>query len=134
MCVYASNYPPVGRFITDTTTISFTGTPMYDLIVKKDEGSTETVVPVYSTYQLLAGHTLSSFYDKTGAPGIIMTHAEYCEAYVPGAIGGEGAVAPSCVAYVPGVIGGEDSALPSCAAYRAGSIGVLEVLSAAGSF
>jgi hypothetical protein len=39
-CVYGSNYPPVGKY-TSATTIAFTGTPPYNLVL--NEGSTFTV-------------------------------------------------------------------------------------------
>ena len=138
-CVYASNYPPVGTFFTDGE-VTFTGTPGYDLTVKY-EGRTFTL-PADGTYKFPAGYTLISFHDKTGAPGIIITHAAYCHPgivggsdvydtplncalYVAGAIGGEDSALPGCASYAAGAIGGATDAVPSCAAYRAGSIGGL---------
>jgi uncharacterized protein (TIGR02145 family) len=71
-CVYGSNYPPVGKcsISVDKVSISFTGTPPYDLILNTGSGTTS--VQAYSTYNLFAGQMLQSFTDKTGAPGIII--------------------------------------------------------------
>jgi hypothetical protein len=63
-CVYGSNYPPVGEYISPET-IKFTGTPPYDLTL--NTGTDQA----YGNYNLLSGQTLESFMDKTGAPGII---------------------------------------------------------------
>jgi hypothetical protein len=67
-CAYASNYPPVARFTTNTD-ISFTGTAPYGLTFEY-EGNIFTL-PSGGTYLLPAGYTLQSFVDATGAPGII---------------------------------------------------------------
>jgi hypothetical protein len=66
-CAYASNYPPVGKYISGTE-ISFTGTPMYDIVLKNGSSATSTW---YSTGQFTVppGYTVQSFSDKTGAPG-----------------------------------------------------------------
>jgi uncharacterized protein (TIGR02145 family) len=68
-CAYASNYPPVGEYISDTK-ISFTGTPMYEIVLKNGSSATSTW---YSTGQFTVppGYTVQSFSDKTGAPGIM---------------------------------------------------------------
>jgi hypothetical protein len=63
-CVYASNYPPVGKYKNNVTEISFTGTPPYYLTL--NTGTDQA----YGNYNLLAGQTLVSFTDATGAPGI----------------------------------------------------------------
>jgi uncharacterized protein (TIGR02145 family) len=63
-CVYGSNYPPVGEYISPET-VKFTGTPPYDLTL--NTGTDQA----YGNYNLLSGQTLDSFTDKTGAPGII---------------------------------------------------------------
>jgi hypothetical protein len=63
-CVYGSNYPPVGEYISPET-IKFTGTPPYDLTL--NTGTDQA----YGNYNLLSGQTLDSFTDKTGAPGIM---------------------------------------------------------------
>jgi hypothetical protein len=63
-CAYASNYPPVAKYIT-AQTINFTGTPPYDLVLSS--GTTTA----YSEYNLLPDQILQSFTDKTGAPGIL---------------------------------------------------------------
>jgi uncharacterized protein (TIGR02145 family) len=69
MCAYASNYPPAGKYISKTE-ISFTGTPMYDIVLK--DGSSAISI-WYSTGQFTIppGYTVQSFSDKTGAPGKI---------------------------------------------------------------
>jgi uncharacterized protein (TIGR02145 family) len=68
-CVYASNYPPVGEYISPTE-ISFTGTPMYELVLEHSNGSTVTV---QSGNMLLlpCDYSLTSFTDATAAPGIM---------------------------------------------------------------
>jgi uncharacterized protein (TIGR02145 family) len=64
-CAYASNYPPVGEYIT-ASSITFTGTPPFDLVL-----SPGSQISVQKGYELLGNQTLVSFTDKTGAPGII---------------------------------------------------------------
>ena len=66
-CVYASNYPPAGKYESGSL-ITFTGTPEYELYLS--DGSTYTL-PCESpcTYEVPNGLTLLSFIDKTGAPG-----------------------------------------------------------------
>jgi uncharacterized protein (TIGR02145 family) len=69
-CAYASNYPPVGEYISDTE-ISFIGTPMYDVVLEHSNGSTVTVQSG-GTFLLPCDYTLQSFTDATtGAPGIM---------------------------------------------------------------
>jgi uncharacterized protein (TIGR02145 family) len=68
-CAYASNYPPVAEYIT-TQIIKFTGTPMYDLVLKHSDGSMVTQ-QVNSPFIVPTDYTLQSFIDKTGAPGTI---------------------------------------------------------------
>jgi hypothetical protein len=63
-CAYASNYPPVAEYAT-ASSITFTGTPPFDL--KLSTGN----VSVQTGYELVGSQTLVSFTDKTGAPGII---------------------------------------------------------------
>jgi hypothetical protein len=65
MCVYAINYPPVGRY-TSNTTIAFKGTPKY--VVTLDNNQTVTAT---SPYTIPAGRSISSFTDASGAPGVI---------------------------------------------------------------
>jgi hypothetical protein len=67
-CVYASNYRPVGEYISPTY-ISFTGTPPYDLVLNIGSGTASE--RVYNAYSLPAGYTVRDFTDATGAPGII---------------------------------------------------------------
>ena len=67
-CAYASNYPPVGKYTT-ATSVSFTGTPMYKIVLKETGGT--GVLTEYSdgSYTIRAGYTIQSFTDATGAPG-----------------------------------------------------------------
>jgi uncharacterized protein (TIGR02145 family) len=68
-CAYASNYPPVAKYniAVENISISFTGTPPYELVLNTSSGTTSA--QAYSTHNLFAGQTLQSFTDKTGAPG-----------------------------------------------------------------
>jgi hypothetical protein len=66
-CAYASNYPPMGEYISSTE-ISFTGTPPYNIVLKDAGSGTETYT-ADSPYAVLPGYTVQSFIDKTGAPG-----------------------------------------------------------------
>jgi uncharacterized protein (TIGR02145 family) len=68
-CVYGSNYPPVGEYISDIE-ISFTGTPVYEIsLTHPDKGS--AAVKSGDTFLLPCDYTLTSFTDATGAPGIM---------------------------------------------------------------
>jgi hypothetical protein len=69
-CAYASNYPPVGEYLS-ATKISFTGTPMYEIALKPSNGSTFTVYSKDSC-TISAGHSVQSFTDATGAPGTVL--------------------------------------------------------------
>jgi hypothetical protein len=70
-CAYASNYPPVGEYLS-ATEISFTGTPEYHLILEKiADGSTYTIATT-GLYSIHAGEAIQSFTDKTGAPGVLV--------------------------------------------------------------
>ena len=88
-CAYASNYPPVGRYTT-ATSVSFTGTPMYKIVLKETGGT--GVLTEYSdgSYTIRAGYAIQSFTDATGAPGVfhctmpatqtlLASAAGYCE-------------------------------------------------------
>jgi uncharacterized protein (TIGR02145 family) len=68
-CVYGSNYPPVGEYISDTE-ISFIGTAPYEVVLLGNGGGTITQT-VHSPYIPACDYTVESFTDKTGAPGII---------------------------------------------------------------
>jgi uncharacterized protein (TIGR02145 family) len=68
-CVYGSNYPPVGKYIS-ATEISFTGTPMYNIVLKDSGGDTDMRVSG-SPFSVPDGFTVQSFTDKTSATGII---------------------------------------------------------------
>jgi uncharacterized protein (TIGR02145 family) len=69
-CAYASNYPPVGEYI-DATHISFTGTPIYKIVV--EETGDGNILTDYSDglYTMRDGYTVKSFTDATGVPGIM---------------------------------------------------------------
>jgi hypothetical protein len=70
VCAYASNYPPVGEYIAPNT-LKFTGTPMYNLVLKHLENTTDIIYRVSgAVYDLPENYTLASFTDATGAPGI----------------------------------------------------------------
>jgi hypothetical protein len=66
-CVYASNYPPVGEYVSGG--ITFTGTPPYAIAFS--DGSSVTMSISGSVYPIPEGATVKSFSDKTGAPGRI---------------------------------------------------------------
>jgi uncharacterized protein (TIGR02145 family) len=65
MCVYAINYPPVGKYTSDTT-IAFKGTPKY--VVTLNNGQTVTAM---NPYTVPAGRSIVSFTDASLAPGVI---------------------------------------------------------------
>jgi hypothetical protein len=69
-CAYASSYPPVGDWI-DETRIAFTGTPWYEIKLLHSDGSTVETVESGGTFLVPCSYTVSSFTDKTGAPGIL---------------------------------------------------------------
>jgi uncharacterized protein (TIGR02145 family) len=69
-CVYGSNYPPVGEYIS-ATKISFTGTPMYKIVLEKIADGSTLVAYSDGSYTIQSGYTVQSFMDKTGALGII---------------------------------------------------------------
>jgi uncharacterized protein (TIGR02145 family) len=60
----------VGEYKNKTAEISFTGTPMYTIVLKDNGGSTITRESG-SPFSVPAGYTVQSFTDKTGAPGIM---------------------------------------------------------------
>jgi hypothetical protein len=68
-CAYASGYPPVGAWLSDSK-ITFTGTPWYEITLTLPDGSTTVTVDAGDTFLLPCSYTMSSFTDKTGAPGI----------------------------------------------------------------
>jgi hypothetical protein len=68
-CVYASNYPPVGKYLS-ASEISFTGTPEYKVVLERNDESTYTVTVDKGKSLLIPnGEATLSFTDKTGAPG-----------------------------------------------------------------
>jgi hypothetical protein len=83
-CAYASNYPPVGLYTSDTE-LSFTGSLPYIIILKKDaDGTPETwTVDDSPLFTVPAGYTAQSFTDATGVPG---TFSHGC---APGEISGQ---------------------------------------------
>jgi uncharacterized protein (TIGR02145 family) len=75
-CVYGSNYPPVGKYIS-ATEISFTGTPPHEVVLERSNKSTYTAtVGRDESLSISGGEFVLSFMDKTGALGII----KYCTA------------------------------------------------------
>jgi hypothetical protein len=69
-CAYASNYPPMGEYVSGTK-IVFTGSPPYNLVLQDGNGGTVTQT-VYSPYIPACDYILQSFTDATtGAPGIV---------------------------------------------------------------
>jgi uncharacterized protein (TIGR02145 family) len=70
-CVYASNYPPVGKY-TAADKIEFTGTPDYIIVLEKSDKSTYTAtVGNGESLSIPSREVIQSFTDKTGAPGIL---------------------------------------------------------------
>jgi hypothetical protein len=67
-CAYASNYPPRGEY-NSPTNISFTGTSIYNIVLKHTDGSLITT-QTGSPYLVPASYTPVSFTDATGMPGI----------------------------------------------------------------
>jgi hypothetical protein len=67
-CAYASNCRPLGEYIS-ATHLSFTGTPMYEVLLEHTGGST-MVVRSGSDFYVPADYTVQSFSDATGAPGV----------------------------------------------------------------
>jgi hypothetical protein len=82
-CAYASTYPPVGLYTSDTK-LSFTGTLPYTIILKRDDnGMPETwTVDDSPLFTVPSGYTAQSFTDATGAPGM------FNYGCAPGAISG----------------------------------------------
>jgi hypothetical protein len=69
VCAYASNYPPVGKYMS-ASNISFTGAPDYKVILERIDKSTYTATVGKDESLLMpSGETILSFTDKTGAPG-----------------------------------------------------------------
>jgi hypothetical protein len=69
-CAYASNYPPVGKYISGIE-LSFTGTPPYEIVLKDSNSGTITRESG-SPFSVPASYTVQSFSDKTGAPGTFL--------------------------------------------------------------
>jgi hypothetical protein len=67
VCAYASNYPPVGEYASETD-VEFTGTPMYNIVLEHERGGTITRRSD-SPFSVPASYTVQSFTDATGAPG-----------------------------------------------------------------
>jgi uncharacterized protein (TIGR02145 family) len=69
VCAYASNYPPVGKYIS-ASEITFTGTPEYKVVLERINKSTYTAtVGKNESLSIPTGEAALSFTDKTGAPG-----------------------------------------------------------------
>ncbi|MDR2450117.1 MAG: hypothetical protein LBD52_09195 [Prevotellaceae bacterium] len=69
-CAYAVNYPPMGQY-TSATTIKFTGTPKYKIVLESITGGGTSTEYSDNAYTVPAGYTIKSFTDVTGMPGII---------------------------------------------------------------
>jgi hypothetical protein len=108
----------VGVFITEAG-ITFSGTPMYDILIEKAGEGTDAVQS-NNPFLVPGNVTVLSFTDATGAPGIIITHEVYCD---PGAVGDENTALPRCTSYSAGMVGNEGYYPTDCAYYSAGSIG-----------
>jgi uncharacterized protein (TIGR02145 family) len=92
VCAYASNYPPVGEYNKAEYEIKFTGTPMYNIVLKHESGATITR-RADSPFSVPASYTVQSFTDATGAPGIIIVNC-----HAPGATGVTFAAFSPCTA------------------------------------
>jgi hypothetical protein len=68
-CVYASNYPPVGKY-NNPASISFTGTPMYNVVLRHTVSGSTVTVQSNSLFLVPANYIAVSFTDATGAPGV----------------------------------------------------------------
>jgi hypothetical protein len=67
-CAYASNYQPVGRYLS-ATNVSFTGTSIYKITLKETGGAGTLTEYSDGTYTIRAGYGIQSFTDATSAPG-----------------------------------------------------------------
>jgi uncharacterized protein (TIGR02145 family) len=78
-CAYASNYPPVGKYSSsDASEILFTGTPMYDLVLKKvADGSTYSISTTGRYSIIHTNEVIQSFTDATNAPGRLYNTPPY---------------------------------------------------------
>ncbi|MDR3184648.1 MAG: hypothetical protein LBT49_04500 [Prevotellaceae bacterium] len=70
VCVYAINYPPVGRY-TAYNQIHFTGTPPFHLTYR-DGGNTVVQNSLAKPFTVPAGKTVASFTDASRAPGTLI--------------------------------------------------------------
>jgi hypothetical protein len=73
VCAYASNYPPVGLYTSDTE-ITFTGTLPYIITLQREDNGQLEIWPALDApppvFTVPSGYTAYSFTDATGAPGI----------------------------------------------------------------
>ncbi|MDR3184744.1 MAG: PKD domain-containing protein [Prevotellaceae bacterium] len=67
-CVYAINYPPLGRY-TAADSIKFTGTPPFMLQFSPSGSATLSRAQAAGTYKIPDGKTIASFTDASLAPG-----------------------------------------------------------------
>jgi hypothetical protein len=67
-CAYASNYPSLAAY-TAADKITFTGTPMYALVLEYYTGGNTITATAGEFFDVPQSYTLRSFTDKTGAPG-----------------------------------------------------------------
>jgi uncharacterized protein (TIGR02145 family) len=71
-CAYASNYPPVGEYIS-ASEILFIGTPEYKVVLERSDKSTYTAtVDKDESLSIPNDEAVLSFTDKTGAPGVLV--------------------------------------------------------------
>jgi hypothetical protein len=72
VCAYASNYPPVGLYTSDTE-ITFTGTLPYIITLQREDNGQLEIWPQLAApppvFTVPSGYTAYSFTDATGAPG-----------------------------------------------------------------
>ncbi|MDR3180694.1 MAG: hypothetical protein LBT61_02050 [Prevotellaceae bacterium] len=71
-CVYASNYPPVGKWKEDGSGVSFTGTPNYMIWLENIQSGAASSVTSGKDFIVSPGYVITSFIDKTGAPGTFL--------------------------------------------------------------
>jgi uncharacterized membrane protein len=68
-CAYASNYLSVGEWKNDGSEVSFTGTPNYTIWLENIQSGAPSSVTSGKDFMVLPGYVITSFTDKTGAPG-----------------------------------------------------------------
>jgi hypothetical protein len=71
-CAYASNYPPLGEWKEDGSGVSFTGTPNYTIWLENTQNGAPSSVTSGKDFIVSPGYVITSFTDKTGAPGTFL--------------------------------------------------------------